>query len=64
LPALESLHAGWSQLAADPQYAHFVPAIEQALQKVDEYYQKTSNSNAYTFAMGQFPQKTILDVRS
>ncbi|KAJ7343042.1 hypothetical protein DFH08DRAFT_938285 [Mycena albidolilacea] len=54
LPALESLHTGWTQLAADPQYTHFTPAIEEALEKVDEYYQKTSNSDAYTFAMGYF----------
>ncbi|KAJ7303116.1 hypothetical protein DFH08DRAFT_904132 [Mycena albidolilacea] len=52
LPALESLHAGWTQLAADPRYIHFVPAIEEALEKMDEYYQKTANSDAYTFAMG------------
>jgi hypothetical protein len=52
LPALESLHAGWTKCAADPQYSHFADALEQALEKVDEYYQKTSNSNAYMFAMG------------
>ncbi|KAJ7817712.1 hypothetical protein B0H14DRAFT_2601876 [Mycena olivaceomarginata] len=51
LPALESLHTSWTQLAADPRYTHFVLAIEEALEKVDEYYQKTSNSDAYTFAM-------------
>ncbi|KAJ6621990.1 hypothetical protein B0H10DRAFT_1945015 [Mycena sp. CBHHK59/15] len=51
-PALERLQAGWTQLAADPQCSHFVPAIEQALEKVNEYYHKTSNSDVYTFAMG------------
>jgi hypothetical protein len=48
------LHAGWTKCAEDPKYSVFADAIEQALAKVDEYYQKTSNSNAYMFAMGNF----------
>lgn len=53
LPALESLHAGWTKCAADPKYRNFSDPLAQALAKVDEYYQKTSNSNAYMFAMGE-----------
>ncbi|KAJ7785233.1 hypothetical protein DFH07DRAFT_5883 [Mycena maculata] len=52
LPALESLHAGWTACAANPKYSRFHDALEQALEKVDEYYQKTSTSNSYMFAMG------------
>lgn len=52
LPALEELHADWTKCAADAKYSHFAPALQAALSKVDEYYQKTSNSNAYMFAMG------------
>ncbi|KAJ7659106.1 ribonuclease H-like domain-containing protein [Mycena polygramma] len=51
LPALEALHDGWTQCADDPKYSVFADALNQALAKVDEYYQKTSNSNAYMFAM-------------
>ncbi|KAJ7247540.1 hypothetical protein C8J57DRAFT_1522940 [Mycena rebaudengoi] len=46
LPALETLHADWTKCAADSLYSDFAAALEQVLGKVDEYYQKTSNSNA------------------
>ncbi|KAJ7131124.1 ribonuclease H-like domain-containing protein, partial [Mycena epipterygia] len=59
LPALEALHAGWTQSAEDPKYSHFKDALEQASEKVDEYYQKTSNSNAYMFAMVLDPAKKL-----
>ncbi|KAJ6607651.1 ribonuclease H-like domain-containing protein [Mycena sp. CBHHK59/15] len=54
LPALEALHAGWTKCAADAKYSDFKDALEQALEKVDEYYQKTANSNTYMFAMGNY----------
>jgi hypothetical protein len=52
LPALESLHAGWTKCVEDLKYSDFSDALREALEKVDEYYQKTSSSNAYMFAMG------------
>ncbi|KAJ7892445.1 hypothetical protein B0H13DRAFT_2340136 [Mycena leptocephala] len=48
LPALETLHADLTKCAADRSYSDSAATLEQALEKVDEYYQKTSNSNAYT----------------
>ncbi|KAJ6611036.1 hypothetical protein B0H10DRAFT_2437742 [Mycena sp. CBHHK59/15] len=59
LPALETLHADWTKCAADPLYSDFAAALEQALENVDEYYQKTSNSNTYMFAMVLDPAKKL-----
>lgn len=52
IPALEKLHAEWTAKSAQPKYSVFHDALGEALSKVDEYYQKTSNSNSYMFAMG------------
>ncbi|KAJ7028990.1 hypothetical protein C8F04DRAFT_47655 [Mycena alexandri] len=41
IPALERLHAQWSVAAEDVKYSAFWPALEAAMEKVDEYYQKT-----------------------
>ncbi|KAJ7824706.1 hypothetical protein B0H13DRAFT_2123527 [Mycena leptocephala] len=61
LPALESLYAGWTKCTEDLKYSDFSDALREALEKVDEYYQKTSSSNAYMFAMVLDPaKKTIL----
>ncbi|KAJ6609809.1 ribonuclease H-like domain-containing protein, partial [Mycena sp. CBHHK59/15] len=59
LPALETLHAHWTKCAADPLYSDFAATLQQALEKVDEYYQKTSNSNTYMFAMVLDPAKKL-----
>ncbi|KAJ7453402.1 hypothetical protein FB451DRAFT_1373762 [Mycena latifolia] len=40
-----------SDRAKDTKYANSWPALEQALAKGDDYYQQTSNSNAYMYAM-------------
>jgi hypothetical protein len=52
IPALEGLHTSWTARRADVTYSDFWSALDPALEKVDEYYQKTANSNAYIFAMG------------
>jgi hypothetical protein len=39
-------------------------ALEQALAKVKEYYEKSANSNAYTFAMGMFIIHRVICVTS
>ncbi|KAJ7156688.1 hypothetical protein C8R46DRAFT_1294370 [Mycena filopes] len=54
IPALEKLHAEWTVKSNQAKYSVFHDALEQALLKVDEHYQKTSNSNSYMFAMGTF----------
>jgi hypothetical protein len=51
IPALETLHRAWSSRAARPKYARFAPALNAAAQKLDEYYEKTTESPAYIMAM-------------
>jgi len=51
IPALEMLHRAWSSRAERPKYARFAPALNAAAQKLDEYYEKTTDSPAYIMAM-------------
>ena len=51
LPALEALHKAWTKRAVQAKYADFVPALDAGLTKIEEYYDRTSQSDAYTFAM-------------
>lgn len=51
LPALEALHKSWTSRLDKPKYAEFRTAIQAGLNKVEEYYQKTADSDVYTFAM-------------
>src|ERR1700677_2669661 len=52
IPALEALHKAWSSRATRPQYERFAPALDAACAKIDEYYEKTTDSPAYIMAMG------------
>jgi hypothetical protein len=53
LPALEALHKAWSKWVGREKYGDFIPALSAGLAKIEEYYDRTSDSNAYTFAMCQ-----------
>jgi hypothetical protein len=53
LPALEALHKAWSKRVGHEKYGDFIPALSAGLAKIEEYYDRTSDSNAYTFAMCQ-----------
>lgn len=52
IPALEALHRAWSSRAARPKYAQFAAALNAACDKIDDYYEKTTDSSAYIIAMG------------
>ena len=54
IPALETLHKAWSSRAGRSKYARFAPALNAAAQKIDEYYEKTTDSPAYVMAMCSF----------
>jgi hypothetical protein len=54
IPALETLHKAWSSRAEKPKYARFSHALKTAAAKLDEYYEKTTDSLAYVIAMGSF----------
>jgi hypothetical protein len=51
IPALEALHKAWSSCAACPKYEWFVPALHAAFTKIDDYYEKTTETPAYIMAM-------------
>jgi hypothetical protein len=51
IPALEALYKAWSTRAERDKYAPFAPALETACNKVDEYYEKTTESPAYIISM-------------
>lgn len=51
LPAIEALHAAWSTRARKAKYTPFEDALDAATRKLDEYYQKTAESDAHIFAM-------------
>ncbi|KAG1823967.1 uncharacterized protein BJ212DRAFT_1476821 [Suillus subaureus] len=51
IPALETLHQAWSSCAEWPKYSHFTPALHATAQKLNEYYEKTTDSPAYVMSM-------------
>ncbi|KAG6852135.1 hypothetical protein C0991_002699 [Blastosporella zonata] len=57
IPALEALHAAWSKCRNQSKYSDFFPALDAAIEKVSEYYNKTSESEVYTFSMLLDPSK-------
>ena len=54
IPALEALHRAWSSRAAQSKYARFAVALNAACDKIDDYYEKTTDSSAYIIAMGRY----------
>lgn len=51
IPALEALHRAWSSQASRPKYIQFVTVLETASNKIEEYYNKTTESPAYVMVM-------------
>lgn len=51
IPALETLHKSWSSRAERPKYTRFARALKAAATKLDEYYERTTNSPAYIIVM-------------
>jgi len=52
LPAIETLYAAWQSASKKPRYAPFVPALEAAMEKLNEYYKRTAESDAHIITMG------------
>ncbi|EDR00881.1 uncharacterized protein LACBIDRAFT_312828 [Laccaria bicolor S238N-H82] len=59
IPALEALHKAWSSRAKRPKYQDFTEALAAAAEKIEEYYEKTSTSHAYTLVMLLDPEKKM-----
>ncbi len=51
IPALEKLHAKWNKKIDDPKYGEFSDALREAALKINEYYEKTADTDALTFSM-------------
>ena len=53
IPALEALHMAWKNHSTNVKYELFSHGLDKAIEKVEEYYEKTGTSDAYTFVMGE-----------
>ena len=51
LPALEALHQAWSSRIDRDKYSDFADALRAGTTKIQQYYELTANSHAYTMAM-------------
>jgi len=51
IPALETLHKSWSSRAERQKYIRFADPLKAAAKKLDEYYEKTTDTAAYVIAM-------------
>ena len=75
LPAIKKLYGTWQKVSEKLRYSLFRPALQAAMTKLDEYYQRTAVSDAHIITMGtsyiQFvsfrwdilPQDLVLDLR-
>jgi len=48
------LHKAWSSRAKRPKYQDFAEALNAAVEKIEEYYEKTSTSHMYTLVMCEY----------
>jgi hypothetical protein len=46
------LHHAWSSRAKKPKYAPFKEGLLASVEKLEDYYEKTAESDAHIFAMG------------
>jgi hypothetical protein len=47
------LHHAWNSRAKKPKYAPFKEGLLAAVEKLEDYYEKTAESDAHIFAMGK-----------
>ena len=52
IPAIETMYTASQNASLKPRYAPFVPALEAAMEKLNEYYKRTAESDAHIIAMG------------
>ncbi|KIK78160.1 hypothetical protein PAXRUDRAFT_164733, partial [Paxillus rubicundulus Ve08.2h10] len=51
LPDLEVLHKAWDSCAIQSKYTVFSTGLDAGVQKISEYYEQTSDPDAYTMVM-------------
>jgi hypothetical protein len=64
LPALEKLHKTWSSRVKKDKYLAFEPALTAGLDKIEDYYNKTSLADAYTMTMSEYSVNYLPSVPS
>jgi hypothetical protein len=52
LPAIEKLYAEWEKASTKLRYEPFKDALNTAMEKFNEYYKRTSASDAHIICMG------------
>ncbi|KAJ7806398.1 hypothetical protein B0H14DRAFT_2229919, partial [Mycena olivaceomarginata] len=57
--ALESLHRGWETQVNKLARVEFEPALTAGINKIAEYYDKVTDSNAYIFCMLLDPSRKL-----
>lgn len=63
IPALKALHKAWSSRIKRAKYAPFVSALEAACAKVDEYYEKTTLTDAYVLVMSKWSFHYMIHIK-
>ena len=53
LLALEKMHAAWDKASSKAHYLCFIPALNAGKVKLDQYYQRSTESDANIMAMGK-----------
>lgn len=48
------MYAAWQNASTKPQYELFVPPLEAAMKKLNEYYKRMAESDAHVIAMGSY----------
>ncbi|TDL22400.1 hypothetical protein BD410DRAFT_259567 [Rickenella mellea] len=51
IPAIEGLHRSWEKRSTDDRYAPFHHALLAGMDKINKYYERTEDSDAYIFSM-------------
>ncbi|KAF9456932.1 hypothetical protein BDZ94DRAFT_1314665 [Collybia nuda] len=59
IPSIKSLHTAWNSCSNKLKYIAFHPALNAACEKLNDYYKKTSDSDAHVFAMLLHPTKKM-----
>jgi len=53
LPALEGLHKAWTSRSNSPKYSPFHAGLAAATNKIQEYYEKSAECDAYIIGMSR-----------
>ncbi len=53
IPAMEGLHKSWEKQSTDDRYAPFHHVLLAGMDKINKYYERTEDSDAYIFSMSE-----------